>query len=248
VTPLSGGDRVIVSTTKSNDVWLFNPGEAPRQLTHDGRDYAAAWSPSGQVLVQKQLEDNRIVIFLREPDGRTAQVTNGTFDGPPSFAGATQSWVYVDYSRKTIVRCRGAGNCSDVYKSDSQVQDAVMSPDERRIAFITPFGVPRLHVIASDGTAELDLGPTAIECPTLWTSARSLWAFGGAGNLRRWEEIDVPSARRTGRVKNATTFNADAGDCGWETEDAASPFFQRARIVIHENWQATRARALSGLD
>jgi hypothetical protein len=250
ITPLPGGDRLVVSTMKTSDVWLYNPGQLPKQLTHDGRSYAASWSPAGRVLVEKQLDDSRVVIFLYEADGSAKQVTNGTFDFVPSFAGATASWVYVDYTRKAIVRCWDAGNCVDVNQSQSNVQGPVMSPDERHIAFVTSLGVPRLHLVDSSGKSDFDLGSTATECPAVWTSPSSLWAFSGAGNSRRWEEIDVRIARRTGRVKEATTFsfNGDEEDCGWETRDAGSPFFQHARVLPHESWQATRASALAGLD
>jgi serine/threonine protein kinase len=251
VAALPNGDQLLVSTTKTSDVWLFDAaGKRPRQLTHDGRSYAASWSPTGRVLVETQLDDNRLVIFLYGADGHATQVTNGPFDLVPSFAGTTASWVYVDFSRKAIVRCWDAGNCVDVLQSNAIVQAPVMSPDERHIAYVAPFGVPRMHLVDASGKGDVDLGATAIECPAVWTSASSLWVFGGAGNLRRWEEIDVRDARKTGRVKEATTFsfNGDEQDCGWETRDAGSPFFQHARILPHDSWQATRASALAGLD
>jgi dipeptidyl aminopeptidase/acylaminoacyl peptidase len=248
VTAAPGGDLLVVSTTKNSDVWLYDGSAPQRQLTHDGRSYAASWSPSGRVLVEKQLEDNRLVILLYGPDGVATQVTNGPVDLVPSFAGTTASWVYVDFARKTIVRCWDAGSCVDVFQSTSVLNSATMAPDERHIAFVTATGVPHLHVIDAAGKGHVDLGSAAVECASLWTSGSSLWAFSGAGNARRWEEIDVQRARRTGRVKEATTFNGDSQDCGWETADPSSPFFQHARVVLHEDWQVARARSLAGLD
>jgi hypothetical protein len=235
---LPGGTSIILSSTHYNDAWLFNPGETPRQITHDGKTYSASWSPSGDLLLGRFLDDGRFVIVLRDGTGSSKQVTEGPSDSLPSFSADGSEWVYAAYDRKTIVRCKGT-SCGDLLHTQQIPIWPVLSPDLRAIAFVTGYGTPRLHIAHASGLNERDLGPTAVECPPVWTDARSLWAFSGAGTSREWIELDAATGQRTGRSKSASTFNPDERACGWESEPPTSPFYQRVRVVPRETWDLT---------
>jgi serine/threonine-protein kinase len=240
----SRGDKVLLSRADESDAWLFEPGKRPRQVTDDGRTYSASASPSGQVLLGRLLGDGRYVIALQDRAGSSKLLTKGPADSLPSFAADGTEWLYAAYDRKAIVRCKEE-RCVDVVLDRQIPIWPVMSPDHQSIAYITSYGSPHLHLADRDGGNQRDLGPAAIECPPVWTSARSIWAFSGAGTNREWREIDANTRKQTGASKTATGFAADEGKCGWEGEAASSPFYQRARIVVHESWEvATRPAGL----
>jgi hypothetical protein len=235
------GGQLLISQRTTSDVWVFEPGRAPFQLTHDGRNYSATWSPTGEVLVGRALSDGRFVIVHYDAIGKEARVTDGPTDSLPSFSSDGAEWLYADYARKAIVRCRGM-QCADVTSEQQQLPMwPVISPDGQSIAFVTGYGTPRVHVMTADGRNKHDLGPTALECPPVWTSSHSLWTFTGAGAEREWVEIDVSKGKRTGLTKPAPTFNPDDQKCGWESEPPTSPFYRHVRIVPQETWEVTKA-------
>jgi serine/threonine protein kinase len=239
VSQLPNGHRLLLSRATRDDVWMFAPGEAPRALTSDGVSFAPTWSSRGGVLFERELPDGKYAIFAIGEQGETEQMTNGPFDGEPSFADGSTRWVYADYHRKAIVTCERR-NCSDLLRGDDLLDSPVMAPDEKHVAFISLAGIPHVRIVDATGRLTRDLGPTATECAPVWTSASSLWAFSGAGARREWREFDITSGTRTGRIKTATTFNADERRCGWENEQPSSPFYRRVRAVIREDWHVSR--------
>jgi len=244
----SAGPKVLLSSARRDDAWVFEPGQVPRQLTDDGRSYSASWSPSGEILVGRLLDDGRFVIVLYDRNGKSRQVTNGPSDSVPSFSADGSEWLYAAYDRKAIVRCKG-DLCGEVVHHEQLPMWPVLAPDRQLIAFVTGYGAPRIHVVRANGEGKRDLGPTAFECPPIWTSSRSLWAFSGAGATREWVEIDVATGTRTGRSKPATTFDPDEGECGWESETPTSAFYRPVRIIPRESWEiATQTARLPGLD
>jgi serine/threonine protein kinase/Tol biopolymer transport system component len=247
VTTIPNGTRVLLSSTERSDVWIFDPGRPPRQLTTDGHNFGAAWSPKGEVLVGRALPDGRYVIVRYERDGSSHQVTQGPSDCVPSFAPDGMSWLYADYERKAIMRCEHDA-CRELVRDPQLPEWPVIAPDQKHIAYITVYGSPRLLMANADGNHRLDLGPTAVECPPVWTSATSLWAFSGGGDQREWAEIDVSRGSRTGRSKPARTFNPDKQTCGWEDELPSSPFYQRVRILPRETWNVAASATAPGLD
>jgi Tol biopolymer transport system component len=244
---LQSGDRLLLSKTKRNDVWVHEPGQAPRQLTRDGVNYVASGSKDGHVLVAKDI-GHRLVIVRYDPQGRSTQLTSGPEDSVPSFAIDGSTWLYADYQRKALVLCE-RDRCNDLRQDDLMPTWPVMSPDMRRVAFINAVGAPRLHVVDRDGHNERDLGPAAVECPPVWTGNSSLWAFAGVDNSRRWDEVDIATGKKTGRSKRADNSNADNQSCD-PSEDATpeSAFFRRARVTATEAWTVAIAPTLSGLD
>jgi serine/threonine protein kinase/Tol biopolymer transport system component len=238
------GTRILLSNREDSDVWIFEPGQKPRQLTDDGNAFGVAWSPTGEVLVGKFLQDGRYVIFLYDRTGHSHQVTDGPSDCVPSFSADGSAWLYADYDKKAIVRCEN-GKCL-TFITDPQVPEwPVFAPDGQHVAYTTFHGEPRLRIVSADGKERRDLGPTAPECPPVWTNSRSVWAFSGAGNQREWDEIDIATAMRTGRSKPATTFNPDKQTCGWENEPVTSPFYRHARVVHREAWEIATQTAAS---
>jgi serine/threonine-protein kinase len=235
------GLHVLLSSISKSDVWVYEPGRAPQQLTHDGRNYSSSWSPAHEVLVERALDDDHFVIVRYDANGKETQVTPGPEDCLPSFSADGTAWLYVNYAHRAIVRCHGS-QCAEVTTEPQLPQWPVMSPDSQSIAFVTVYGTPRIHVMDANGGTKHDLGPTAIECPPVWTSNRSLWSFSGAGAEREWAELDVVTGRRTGRTKPAPTFNPDDQTCGWESEPPTSPFFRHTRVVSSESWQIMKER------
>jgi hypothetical protein len=226
---------------------MFPPGSPGRALTVDGTSFAPTWSSRGGVLFERELPDGKYVIFALDDDGDAKQMTKGPFDGVPSFADGSARWVYADYHNKAIVTCLEE-RCSELLRSDEVLDLPAMAPDEKHVAFVSLAGVPHLRIVDTQGKITRDLGPTASECPPVWTSATSLWVFSGAGARREWTEFDVDLGKKTGRAKSATTFNADEGRCGWENEEPSSPFYRRVRTVSHEDWGVSRGDRLPSLE
>jgi hypothetical protein len=247
ITPGAGASRVLLSSANDRDAWEFAPGRSPRRLTYDGRVYWASGSPSGDILLGKLLDDGRYVVSLEDGSGTVKVVTPGPSDASPSFSPDGTTWTYAAYDRKAIVRCEGE-HCSDIVHDKQLLVWPVLSPDNARIAFVTGNGIFHLRVASSDGRDLRDLGPTAGECPPVWTSSTSIWAFSGGGAARDWRELDARDGKPTGRSKPASGFNADTGTCG-DTEAPGIPLFQRVRVVAHETWGISSTRAADwGLD
>jgi hypothetical protein len=247
VARLANGDRLLLSRTMRDDVWLFPPGKKPRALTSDGMSFAPTWSSTSGVLFERELPDGKYAIFAANDSGVVEQVTQGPFDGVPSLAAETERWVYADYHRNAIVTCV-QHKCSDLFHSNDLLDWPVIAPDGQHVAFIARAGVPHIRVVDARGEANRDFGPTAVECPPIWTSASSLWVFAGAGTRREWSEVDLASGKKTGRIKSATTFNPDERTCGWENEPPSSPFYRQVRAVSREDWAVSRRGPLLGLE
>jgi hypothetical protein len=216
------------------DAWVFEPGRAPQQLTRDGRTVAVSASPSGDLLLNQWLPDGRYVVILKDRDGATKLVTPGPSDSLPSFSADGAEWVYSAYDRRAIVRCSGH-QCRDVVHEKQMPVWPALSPDHAWIAYITGYGMPRLRLAASYGGDLRDLGPTAMECPPIWTSAERIWAFTGVGSTRSWQELDATSGKATGRSKPVRGFNGETNSCGREAEEPGSPFYQRVRVEMRQS-------------
>ncbi len=247
VVPLSNGDDLVFTQAKSSDVWIHESGTTPRQLTHDGRNYSVARSRNGDVLVARQIDNGNVVLFLYDATGKSRQVTNGPADTRPSFSHDGLTWLYSDYKRRVIVRCAG-DRCTDVWRDDLLMAWPLESPDGQHIAYVSQDGTPHLNVIDRQTQRKRDLGPASFECPPVWTSANALWVFGGAGNRREWKELNVVSGQKTGRSKPAADFDTDAQSCSGDSEPVGSPFFQSARIMERETWEARTAHHLGGFE
>jgi hypothetical protein len=109
-----------------------------------------------------------------------------------------------------------------------------LAPDGHSIAYVTQIGVPRVHVISTDGQSDRDLGPARADCPSIWTAADHLWIYQGSDSERHWAEFDLAADHLTGREKEAPSIGGP-NECWRDTEGWSSPFFGRARIVKAEN-------------
>jgi hypothetical protein len=239
--------NLLLTQKTSSDVWIYDVGAPPRQLTRDGHSYSAARSPTGEVLVSRQIEGPGFILFLYDRAGSSKQVTNGIADASPSFSADGRAWLYSDYQRKAIVRCTSAG-CVDVRRDALLAAWPKESPDGEHIAFVSQEGTPHLNVVDRDGQNKRDFGPTTFECPPIWTSANALWIFAGAGGSRQWSELDVSTGQKTGRSKPATDFSADEQSCSGDSEAIGSPFYQSVRVKSRETWEARTTLSLSGFD
>jgi serine/threonine protein kinase len=241
-----GPSDVILSSAKTSDVWIYDEGQKPRQLTHDGRNYAASWSPSGDVLVSVQIGDSRFAIFRYDATGGSRQVTQGPFDTLPSFSSDGKAWTYVDYHQHSIVLCDDS-SCRNVRQENLPGWPSI-APDHRHIAFMEQGGTNHLSLIQSDGSNKRDMGPTAFGCAAVWTSATSLWSYSGTDTDRRLDEIDIATGRKTGRWKAALPADSDTVPCGAASESADSPFFQHARVIAQDHWEVQKTPPINLAD
>jgi serine/threonine-protein kinase len=246
VLDISGEESLLVSAMEKIDAWFVAAGNPDRQVTRDGRSVWASASKNGDVLVSRKLDHDGFVIFRYDARGNERQVTSGPFDMVPSFAPDGASWVYADYQRKAIMRCDGR-SCAEVRRDDVLMGWPAMSPDGRRIAFVSLEGTPHVHVMDVAGSTDRDLGSTALECPPVWTGDDALWAYGGSGDRREWREIDLVTGLKTGRVKRSSNSDFDSQTCETEGEREGSAFYRQARLISQERWEVRKARSLRGL-
>ncbi|HSZ80759.1 MAG TPA: hypothetical protein VLA14_00680, partial [Polyangia bacterium] len=229
------GVNVVLSSAKTNDIWIFDSDDKPRQLTHDGRSFAASWSPTGDVLVSRQISDSHFAIFRFDAAGHARQVTQGPSDTLPSFSPDGEAWTYVDYERRMIVFCDDS-ICRDVRRGNVPGWP-VIAPDRRHIAFVEQGGTNHLSVIDIDGSNKRDLGPAAFGCAPVWTSPTSVWNYTGTESKPRWDEIDIGAGKKTGHSIPALSEDSDAPSCNPEAVSKDSPFFRHARVIPRDHWE-----------
>jgi hypothetical protein len=239
---VGSNELLLLAGKRLSDIWVFDArNPSGMQLTNDGVSEGASRSRSGDVLVQRHLADGRDVIVRYGRDGKIVQLTDGPSDCRPAYSSDGSRWFYADYARKTIRSCDSAG-CKDLVKHSLVPAWPVSAPDDRHVAFVTAAGTTRLHIVDTRGEGDRDLGPTAIECPPVWTAPDRIWGFAGAGNSRQWLEIDTVTGEKTGRAKLAKTFDPDTRACGWESEAPGSPFFQEVRSIMRQTSQLRTLR------
>jgi hypothetical protein len=239
--------EVVLASRLASDVWLYGDGPR-RRLTSDGENYSASMGPDGTLLVSKRADEARYNIWRHFPDGTTRQVTFGKSDIAPEFALDGKTWTYADYANGTIQLCASANDTCRAVKHDELIPSwPRISPDVRRIAYVTQAGAPKLVVLSLDTGRTQVLATVQRECPPLWSSASRIWSYEGGAARYSWVERDVLTGVKTGeQFDNEAVSNRDKELRCWPSDaPPSSPFFRRVRVEQEESAQIV---LLPGLD
>lgn len=178
----SGGSIIYV---QNDDVWLTSPdGVTRRQLTNDGSADTNDFTGSEPYLAPSQSDDGTLIVAARN-EGRE----------DPSVVYRPYLWV-MDRQGKVLRKfsppqwARWGSNCSDgeLVVLPAGITDAVVSPDGRRIAYVTvadfynpgngcqPQRHSQVHVVNADGTGAtlIDAGTSDPFGPSWLTNSRLL--------------------------------------------------------------------------
>jgi hypothetical protein len=235
---VGGQNAMLLGRRRATDAWLYD-GSSKRRLTNDGKNAAAAISPTGELLLAKPGPGATMNVWSQDSNNVARKLTDGQFDTSPDFSPDGRSWVYVDYSRKSVLLCAaGTNKCRILIRRDEMLPTLPrFSPDGSKVAYVMQSTVPRLMAISISDGKEWTLGNTHWQCPPVWSSSREVWGFEGTAGHYVWVERDVETALRTGRrveVKaNQDAVNDDI-ECWPPDATAASPFFRKLRLETEE--------------
>jgi Protein kinase domain len=199
----SDHDRLLITRQRRFDLWRRSGDGKLSPLTTDGRSPNGSLSASGQLIIQRTLDDGREVIVLRDEKGLESQRTQGPTDLTPSFLPGGTGWLYARDTGEIIECSLSAGDCVRVHADSLLPAYPTADPSGQRIAYITQLQSSRVRVISrTGGGTQRDLGP-ALLCEPVWTSSRWLWVVISAPQgTRIWAEIDADSGERSGRVRS----------------------------------------------
>jgi serine/threonine-protein kinase len=227
---------LVLARRRSKDAWLYDSGQW-RRLTVDGKNYSAAVSRSGEVLLSKIGDDGAAVIWSQRVDGSLKRLTSGPRDVSPEFSPDGQRWVYIDYARKHIMLCRTSDAvCSVLHAEDNLLGWPRFSPNGEMLAYVTQSSASRLKVITLSSGLVKDVSPTHWECPPTWSSDMTVWDLEGSAAKYIWTERSISGGERTGREEDFVGQPRQE-DCWSSRQPATSRFFQRVRIETFEEAQ-----------
>jgi hypothetical protein len=241
---LSGGEKsILLGRHRATDVWLYD-GSAKRLLTSDEGISAAAISMSGDLLLARRGLGVTMNIWSQDRAGAKRKLTSGQFDTAPDFSPDGSSWVYADYSRKSIVICTTATNECRILRRDEMLPAwPRFSPDGSKVAYVRQSAAPRMMAISISDGKERALGNTHWQCPPVWSSPREVWGFEGTAGHYFWVERDIETAARTGRrveVNDKQDAVNDDIECWPRGVPAGSPFFRKLRLETEETTSILR--------
>ncbi|HVZ88133.1 MAG TPA: protein kinase [Polyangia bacterium] len=223
--------EVAVVHRRAKDVWLHGDGP-DRRLTFDGRNYTAAMSTKGILLLSRRTDAGAFAIWRQVPDGGFEQLTNGPGDVEPSFSRDGKQWTYADYSQMSVMVCSIEARTCRVLRRDGLLPGwPTFSPDGESIAYVTQLNRPQLKVISTrDGMlrSSWDAHP---ECSPVWSSDTTLWSLESSAGKYSWSERDV-TGRRTGKSFVGSSDSLEPGEvrCSPKGVMVGSPWFQRVEI------------------
>jgi hypothetical protein len=106
--------------------------------------------------------------------------------------------------------------------------------------------VSKLMALSIVDGREWPLGDTHWQCPPVWSSSKTIWAFEGSAGGYSWVEKDVETGLRTGHRVHVTDDQSAVNDrleCWPKGIDAASPFFRKLRVETEESTSVLRLAA-----
>jgi dipeptidyl aminopeptidase/acylaminoacyl peptidase len=234
---ISGQTAAVLGRRRSGDVWLHE-GLAKRRLTTDGNNYAGALSAKGDLLLAKGGTGSTQNIWSLIPGGSLRQVTRGQFDTSPDFSPDGNSWIYVDYPRKSIMICTtGTDRCQVLRRDEILPAWPRFSPDGSRVAYVRYGASSQMMVFSVSGGREWPMGSTHVQCPPVWSSPSNVWTFEGSASGYAWVEKEIETGLRTGRRLQVTenqSVVSDELECWPRDVEPKSPFFRSVRLKTEE--------------
>jgi serine/threonine-protein kinase len=225
------GDVAIVRR-RSRDAWLRD-GPTARRLTFDGKNYTAAMSATGVLLLSKRADSGAFSIWRQTVGGGSEQqLTDGPGDVAPSFSQDGNQWTYADYTRRSIMLCSTDTSSCRVLREDRLLPGwPVFSPGGDLVAYLTQLEGSQLKIVSTkDGSvrASWDAHPG---CPPVWSSASTVWSLESSPAQYAWSERTV-TGTKTGNRLLASGENLEPGEiqCSPKGASADSPWFRRVDI------------------
>jgi len=242
----TGSSAAVLGRRRTRDAWLYDRS-GKRRLTTDGNNDAAAISATGELLLAKSGEGSSETIWSRTSDGTLRKMTNGPQDTTPEFSPDGSSWLYADYTSRSIMVCTtGTNNCRILRRDEMLPTAPRFSPDGAKVAYIRLGAVSQAMVFAVSGGKEWPMGGTHWQCPPVWASATKVWIFEGSAGGFGWVEKEVETGLRTGRriqVKDDQSAVNDELECLPKDIDVTSPFFRKVRVETAETSSVLRLPA-----
>ena len=234
---ISGPVAAALARRRSQDVWLYD-GSGKRRLTTDGNNSGASISPKGELLLVRPGPGSGLSIWWRKSEGVLKQMTTGESDTMPEFSPDGNSWVYVDYVRRTIMLCTTAtAQCRAIRRDELLPVWPKFSPDGSKIAYVRMGAVSQVVAFSISDGREWALGGTHWQCPPVWSSPSDVWTFEGSAGRYAWVEKEMGTGLRTGRRLEMTASQSAASDdldCWPKEVDVTSPFFRKVRVETEE--------------
>jgi serine/threonine-protein kinase len=236
---LQRGQLAFVSRSIGSDVWRYDPGVAPTQVTRGDEDYNPDMSVFGDLLVENRLPNGDEVIRLYETSGKTWNVSLGPQDHSPSFLPSGKGFLFVKGDQKTIMRCDRLDreSCQPIYESQDLPLFPVASPDGHNVLFVIGVGRPRLFLLNDSGTK--DLGPARMDCAPRWSSNQTAWVLEGPDSRPEWAEVATASGERTGNITSAGARGPTRWGCPFSVFPPRTP---STTPVLGVPWEQSEVR------
>ena len=189
------------------DLWYQTATDLKR-ITDDGVSVHGSYSPSHDLLLQRELPDGRRVIFFRGADGSERQLTSGPSDATPTFLPERGKWLYVALDQSAIFECDSINDrCKPLHRDNLIPVFPASNPSGREVAYITAMNASRLRIFSRARPDEQrDLGPAGATCPPYWITDTLLWtAQNISESTVTWVEVDASTGARTGRQETMAT-------------------------------------------
>jgi serine/threonine protein kinase len=229
----AGHRMIVVGDRVTSDAWIYDHGTAHR-LTTDGHVYSAAQSITGEFLFSKREDGDRMSIWVREGNGTDRRLTDGTMDLCPSFSPSGREWTYVDYSKKGVMACAGAGASCRILKTDDSLPlFPVFAPNGSSIAYLTQLGRTQVRIIDAHTGSDQRAWDAVPVCPPVWSETGTLWTVESNSGRHYWAEHDASTGQRIGGplpFASEEQEDFERTNCQPAGADESSPLFQRISI------------------
>ncbi|HLK88763.1 MAG TPA: serine/threonine-protein kinase [Polyangia bacterium] len=219
-------DGMVLTSVRRTSVLVSRLPGQPRRDIPVAED---VWQASlcGTRLVGTQLDSRGSRTVWLDAEGRVVgHLRESLTDNYPRCSSDGKVMFYSSYGAAPGIRRCDAQGCRTISTGASVL--TALSPDDRRLAFVTYDSGPRaVRWMSADGTgpvhqiAELETG-----CTPIWSSPTLLWISHRKGRRLVWTELDTDSGRATGRT------SAGRHDCMDGRDDPAKPLHDPVEIQI----------------
>jgi len=239
-----GSHLAFVTSERSRDAWSYQHGTRER-LTRDGNVAFATIGPSGELLLTKATTTGTFNIWIRRLDGTEERLTGGSRDTTPFLAADGRSWAYADYATGRICLCEWKGTCRTLVVDPHLPGFPSISPEGRRVAFLTQTGRAKMKVVDLQGRPLVEWDAVPV-CGGVWSSDNRLWSVENVQGLYYWAEHDARTGEATGRRTRFATDNltdSSMVDCRAQNAAPGSVLFRPVQAEEDERsavWAGSR--------